>query len=236
MTLRDHFHPPLSERRHWHSFHNGWAYNLAANLNQTLPKGYFAEANVQFGIEIDTAVFDENPTLPNTISWQPPAPTLTIPFAISTDVVEVQVYNYATGPTLVGAIEIISPANKDRHTHRRAFISKCETLLRQRIGLVIVDVVTNRTANLHDALLTALGSKTRPWQTALYATAYRPTEQHEDITLDIWQHPLSIGQALPSHIPLWLRDGPCLPIDLHSTYQHTAIAHRLNEIEQYPSQ
>jgi hypothetical protein len=53
-----------------------------------------------------------------------------------------QYFNTEAGPVLVGAIELVSPANKDRSTHRDAFVSKCETYLRQGIGLVIIDVVT----------------------------------------------------------------------------------------------
>ena len=73
MALLDHFHPPLEGRRHWHSFHNAWATSIAAGLNQHLPQGYFAEPNVQFGIEIDVATFDEpselgDATLPSTPS------------------------------------------------------------------------------------------------------------------------------------------------------------------------
>src|SRR5437773_1619937 len=59
MALQDHFRPPLSMRRHWHAFHNAWATYIASDLNQQLPEGYFAEANVQFGIEIDVAAFEE---------------------------------------------------------------------------------------------------------------------------------------------------------------------------------
>ena len=58
MVLLDHFRSPLSDRRHWHSFHNAWATYLAEDLNQRLPQGYFAESNVQFGIEIDVAAFE----------------------------------------------------------------------------------------------------------------------------------------------------------------------------------
>jgi hypothetical protein len=59
MPLLDHFHPPLSARRHWHSFLNSWATYLSSQLNTLLPAGYFAEANVQYGIEIDVAAFAE---------------------------------------------------------------------------------------------------------------------------------------------------------------------------------
>src|ERR1700682_6675694 len=61
MPLQDPFQPPLSLRRDWHSFYNSWATYLAAEMNQKLPPGYLAEANVQFGIEIDVATFDESP-------------------------------------------------------------------------------------------------------------------------------------------------------------------------------
>jgi hypothetical protein len=69
MVLLDHFRPPLSSRRHWHAFHNAWATYLATDLNQKLPEGFFAEPNVQFGIEIDVAAFEESAILPIMPLW-----------------------------------------------------------------------------------------------------------------------------------------------------------------------
>src|SRR5574341_2304634 len=130
MPLLDHFHPPLSARRHWHAFHNAWATYLSSDLNQRLPEGYFAEANVQFGIEIDVATFEEAgsvstdntspgddinyPSTGGSAAWTVPVPTHTVPIAIITDTVEILVFNREAGPTLAGAIELVSPANKDR--------------------------------------------------------------------------------------------------------------------------
>ncbi|NJR68413.1 MAG: DUF4058 family protein [Synechococcales cyanobacterium CRU_2_2] len=170
MLLLDHFRPPLSTRRHWHSFHNAWATYLASDLNQRLPEGFFAEPNVQFGtevqfgIEIDVAAFEENsealtltPSLASPDAsvpgWQPPTPTQTIAFESSDAIVEVSILGSEGGPNLRAAIELASPANKDRLQQRNAFVSKCETYLREGIGLVIVDVVTTRQANLHQELL-----------------------------------------------------------------------------------
>lgn len=45
MPLLDHFHPPLSERRKWHSFHHAWATVIAFDLNRRLPPAYFADPN-----------------------------------------------------------------------------------------------------------------------------------------------------------------------------------------------
>src|SRR3954447_2083721 len=61
MPLMDHFHPPLSPRRHWESFHVNWAGAIADALNEQLPEGYFAEEHAQIGarVEIDVATFDE---------------------------------------------------------------------------------------------------------------------------------------------------------------------------------
>ena len=58
-------------------------------------------------------------------------PTQTVPIAILTDIVEVLLFNREAGPTLAGAIALVSPANKDRPAHRDAFVSKCATYLQQ---------------------------------------------------------------------------------------------------------
>src|SRR5262245_43048417 len=120
MPLLDHFHPPLSERRQWHSFHQAWAVAIAFELNRQLPSGYYADPNVEFNIEIDVAALeDEKPaTVPE--MWTPAAPTMSFAMALITDVVEIAVYNSEAGPVLVGAIELISPANKDRQATRDA--------------------------------------------------------------------------------------------------------------------
>src|SRR5215210_4562385 len=76
MKLLDHFRPPLAVRRHWHSFHNAWSTYLASHLNDLLPQGYFAEPNVQFGVEIDVATFEEgNGSGSWQATWEVPAPT-----------------------------------------------------------------------------------------------------------------------------------------------------------------
>src|SRR5438477_12076702 len=114
MPLLDHFHPPLSERRHWHSFHNSWATYLSSQLNAVLPSGYFAEANVQFGVEIDVAAFEEPGAAGAPTGWLAPRPPATYPFEMSDVVVEVGIFSRSGGPQLAGAVELVSPANKDR--------------------------------------------------------------------------------------------------------------------------
>jgi hypothetical protein len=243
MVLQDHFQPPLSVRRHWHAFHNAWATYISSDLNQRLPEGYFAEANVQFGIEIDVATFDEVESgltrhaspgdiiagLPTAVSeaWTAPVPTQTVPIAIITDTVEVLVFNREAGPTLAGAIELVSPANKDRPAHRDAFVSKCAAYLQQGVGLVVVDVVTARRANLHDELLARLRAPgVVPWEAELYAVSYRPVHRHGQSSLDMWQASVGVGSSLPT-VPLWLRGNLCLPVDLDAIYTRTCQEQRI---------
>src|SRR5271166_113815 len=100
MPLLDHFHSPLSERRQWHSFHSVWAAIIALDLNRQLPAGYFADPNVEFNIEIDVAAFEDEKPNPGVVSWTPPAPSLTVPMTLITDVVAIAVYNSEEGPVL----------------------------------------------------------------------------------------------------------------------------------------
>jgi hypothetical protein len=208
VPLQDHFRPPLSTRRHWHAFHNAWATYLSSYLNERLPEGYFAENNVQFGM----AASD---------------PTPSIPVSILSDSVEVLVFGAEGGPVLAGAVELVSPANKDRPAHRDAFVSKCAACVQQGVGLVVVDVVTERRANLHDELLARLGSPGRvPLAADLYAVAYRAVERAGQTSLDVWQEELALGRTLPT-LPLWLKGGLCLPVDLEATYERTCREQRI---------
>jgi Protein of unknown function (DUF4058) len=232
MLLQDHFRPPLSHHRHWHSFHNAWATYIASDLNRNLPIGYFAEPNVQFGIEIDVAAFeetraDETPIESTQAQWMPPQPTYTAEFSPTSEIVEVNIFSSEGGPVLLGAIELVSPANKDRAAHRQAFVSKCETYLRQGIGLIVVDVVTVRSADLHRELLARVLEKDpHPSALSLYATAYRLVERNEQFNLEIWQEALAVNQSLPT-LPLWLSQELCLPIDLAATYERTCREQRI---------
>ena|SRR2546423_3416051 len=240
MGLHDHFRPPLGVHRHWHAFHNGWASSIAAALNEKLPPRYFAEPNVQFGVEIDVATFEEGADAAGagtgiasavhvTATWAPPAPTLSVPFALAPDAVEVLVYANEGGPVLAGAIELVSPANKDRVSTREAFVSKCETYLHQGIGLAIIDIVTDRAANLHRQLLERVApTTTLSLTSALYGTAYRPIERAGQPNLDVWEQAIALGNSLPT-MPLWLRGDLCLPVELDATYQRTCREQRIGE-------
>jgi hypothetical protein len=226
MPLLDHFHPPLSERRPWHSFHNSWATYLSSQLNTLLPSGYFAEANVRFGVEIDVAAFEESGGAGASPGWMPPPPSASHPFEMAGAVVEVGIFSRSGGPRLAGAVELVSPANKDRPLHRDALVSKCVTFLQAGVGLVLVDVVTERPADLHRELLVRLGVADPGPGHVLSGSAFRPVERNGTRQLDVWHEPIAVGQRLPT-LPLWLRGGLCLPVELEATYERTCIEQRI---------
>jgi hypothetical protein len=212
MPLLDHFHPPLAGHRHWEGFHGRWAAALSDALNEKLPSNYFAEFQVTLGtrIEVDVATFTDNGVAESSSSggtvtavqprlWAPPTPVAVMP-AIFPDDFAVHVFSSEAGPTLVAAIELVSPGNKDRAETRRAFAAKCAAYLQRGIGLIIVDIVTTRHANLHDELIQLLGHANGfafPAATPLYATAYRPVHRQQRNEIDLWREPLAVGQSLP---------------------------------------
>ncbi len=241
MPLRDHFHPPLSERRHWESFHAAWATEIMRLLNRRiLPAVCFAEAQLHIGgrVEIDVATLTREGEAPPVAAegndgvaveiWAPPAVDVEMP-AVFPDEIEIQVFQTGGGAALVGAIELVSPGNKDRDETRRAFTAKCAAYLQQGVGLVIVDVVTSRLANLHDELIGLLRHPEAyafPRETTLYAVAYRPRRQKSGDTIQTWRFPLELGHPLPT-VPLALRDVATLPLDLETTYTATCEDTRL---------
>jgi hypothetical protein len=123
----------------------------------------------------------------------------------------------------VAAIEIVSPANKDRPEHRRLFAAKCAGLLREGVSVVIVDVVTTRTASLYGELLTLIGQpgpSPGAEPPALSATACRVRPGESDWLLETWAEPLNIGRPLPT-LPLWLAADLALPLDLDESYEQS---------------
>jgi hypothetical protein len=242
MPLRDHFHPPLARRRHWRSFYGLWASEIVRALNRgLLPPDCFAEATVNLGTsaQVDVETFDAEPEIITSIpdgngggvavqTWAPPAPPLTMGFSIP-ESIEVQVFMTDAGATLIGAIELVSPRNKDRPASREAFVAKCAAYLFAEVGLIVVDVVTERLANLHDELVRLLeqpDSFAFSPATGLYAVAYRPRRLESGGRMDLWPHRLEVGQPLPI-LPLALGDLGIVPIDLETTYTTTCLDSRI---------
>ena len=89
-----------------------------------------------------------------TAVYAPPQPTLVLDADLDDQYeYEVLVFDQTRNRQLVAAIEIVSPANKDRAENRRAFVAKCAALLQDHVCVSIVDLVTIRRFNLYCDLL-----------------------------------------------------------------------------------
>jgi hypothetical protein len=133
----------------------------------------------------------------------------------------VQIADATNRRRLVAVVEFVSPGNKKEADERTSFVAKCCTYLRQGIGLVVVDVVTSRTANLHDELIRLMGLGTRylfSGPTPTYAVSYRPAHEPGQNTIGLWPHALEVGRALPT-VPLPLKGAGLIPLDLEATYE-----------------
>jgi hypothetical protein len=243
MPLRDHFHPPLQDQDDWESFHSAWANTMVRRLNaRWLPRRYRSAPQAHLGalVEVDVATFEEDaprtdPGGPNggvaTAVWAPsrPAQSLAVGFPAQ-DVFEVRVYDERRGRRLVAAVELVSPRNKDRPESREAFAIKCAAYLQQDVSLVIVDVVTERRANLHLQLMELLqvpAPAVALDATPLYAVAYRTTKEQETWRMDIWPEQLALGALLPT-LPLWLASNLAVPLELELTYEETCQVLRID--------
>jgi hypothetical protein len=245
MPLRDHFHSPLDDVTSWEGFHGGWPMVIVLALGRQLPRRYVAAPRVHSGssVEIDVATYEkdeaDSPSLKAdngngggvaTAVWAPPRPTLAVATDLpAPDEYEVCVYDRKRGRRLVAAVEIVSPANKDRLEHRRAFIAKCAALLQNRVSVTIIDLVTTRTFNLYADLLEFIGRTDPSLGTEpppLYAVACRGTKQGEGWLLETWAHALTLGQPLPT-LPLWLADNLAVPLALEETYEETCRGLRI---------
>src|SRR4051794_37916970 len=111
MPLLDHFHPPLHGPRRWEGFHHAWATFIAQQLNETLPKDYFAESEISVGPELEIDVATMELTRPPdegkgtaTVTWAPGRPRITakVEFA-HLDSYEIRVYQDLGGAELRAA-------------------------------------------------------------------------------------------------------------------------------------
>ena len=237
MPLRDHFRPPLDNLTSWEGFHGGWPMVIVQHLRKLLPAGYVAEPRVHSGaqVEVDVAAYEkDDPPSPSgtsagnggvaTAAWAPARPSVVVETTLPDyDEYGVRIYDAKRGRHLVAAIEIVSPANKDRPEHRNIFVAKCAALLQKGVAVSVVDLVTVRQVNLYVELLAfighsdpTMGSEPPP----LYAASCRWTRKGKRSLLELWSHVLALGQPLPT-LPLWLSDTLSVPLNLEQSYEQT---------------
>ena len=242
MPLLDHFRPPILNKGSWEGFHGMWPAIMVMDLGKSLPERYTAEPRVHLGknFEVDIGTFvNEDDAEFNTLgvatttaaaAWSPPAPTLTVEFdSVDEHAYEVLIFDQQRGRELVAAIELVSPANKDRPASRQAFTAKCAALLQKRVCVSLVDLVTVMRFNLYCAVLEHLGQTDpafHPQPPSTYAVTCRSRQQATSSRFDAWAYPMVVGERLPV-LPIWLDDDHAIQLDLETSYQQTCTLLRL---------
>jgi len=238
MPLRDHFRPPLTDFATWEELHGAWPSTIAYRLNALLPPDYRSGVKIHLGsiVEIDVAAFElQDPggsgnhgPADSAFEWKAASPTVLLETdELTPPEYEVRVYDQRHGRRLVAAVEIVSPRNKDRAEARSAFVSKCHALLQQEVCVVIVDPVTERTANLYAELAARIGAG--PPATAkgsMYAVSCRTGSSGRRQQVQAWEHTLEVGAALPT-LPLWISESQYVPLELERTYEETCKGLRI---------
>jgi hypothetical protein len=207
---------------------------IVQQLRKQLPAGYVAEPRVHLGpcVEIDVATFakDSAPFSGSpegnggvaTAVWAPAQPSLAVETTLPDyEEYEVRVYDATRGRRLVAAIEIVSPANKDRPEHRNVFVAKCAVLLQKGVAVSIIDLVTVRQFNLYVELLALIGHADPTLgepPPGLSAVSCRWVERGKRTILEAWSHGLALGQPMPT-LPLWLSAERAVPLDLERSYE-----------------
>jgi hypothetical protein len=208
-----------------------WAGVIADTLDSMLPRRYFAEVHTHLGTQVsaDVAEFEQTDEARQdgngatggvaVQAWAPPVATMVLPFVYPDDI-EVQVRDERDDARVVAVVELVSPRNKDRPDARRGFAAKTAAYLQRGIGVVVVDLVTTRQANMHNELVEVLrlGETLRLGDdVSLVALAYRPASRDSQAQVDVWAVPLRVGGTLPV-LPLALRGAGPVRLDLEATY------------------
>lgn len=236
MPLRDHYRPPVSQQSSWEGFHAGWPMVIVQHLHTLLPPGYVAEPRIRLGtvMEIDIGALESEggsqlaASSGNhngevaALAWTATQPVL----AVETEPrqesgYEVLIFDVERNRRLVAAIELVSPANKDRQESRNAFVGKCAALLRSQVAVSIVDLVTVRRFNLYAQVMAFIGHPDptmTPEEPPTYAASCRWLAQETRGLLEAWSHPMVVGQPLPL-LPLWLSENRVVPLKLEDSYE-----------------
>lgn len=243
MPLLDHFRPPVKGQLSRRTLHLGWLATLSVRLNRLLPPGFIARESMTVGgrFEVDIGTYerdDPDPARPSNGSadgiavapavYTPPPVTGSFT-PVFHDVFEILVYDSDVAGNLVAAVELVSPANKDRPASRGAFVAKCASYLGAGASLVILDAVTDRRANLHNELAQLLDfppGLELPSAPPLYAAAYRPVFRGEKPFIDVWAAGFAVGDPLPT-MPLRLTADLFVPVEFEETYTATCRDRRL---------
>jgi Protein of unknown function (DUF4058) len=217
-----------------HDFHTVWIGAIRTALNDgVLPPGYYALAEQHAGRAITdvltlhaspvpfepltlppatggTAVAEAPPRARRKLSVEPAALARRRSVAV----------RHVSGHRLVGLIEIVSPANKDRASHVEEFVAKAVSALEVGVHLLLVDLFSPGRydpAGLHGAVLQRLDQSHEPYNVPAGEPATLASYAAGPV-VDIYVEHVAVGAVLPD-MALFLRPDRYVNVPLEPTYQ-----------------
>jgi hypothetical protein len=221
----------------FHDFRTTWIGAIRTALNEgVLPKGYYALAEQHCGgpitdvltLHVSPESTDVLPTLPpmsggTAVAEAPPRVRrkLTVePAALARR--RSLAIRHVSGHRLIALLEIVSPANKDREVHVRAFVDKAESALLAGVHLLVIDLFRpgpHDPGGVHAAILRRLEDSDREYE-PLPNEPFTLTSFAAGPRVDVYSEHLAIGAPLPE-MPLFLRSDRYVKTPLETTYQAT---------------
>lgn len=217
----------------WENFHSFWIFRLADYLLPRLPEGYqlylgsYSRAGLAMSAKPDLGVAYPPPPPPAATD---PAAAIAPDDEVAVATVEPQQAIYIQyGGTMVAAVELVSPGNKDRPSERVAGTARYAAYVRAGIHLLLIDVHPSPAGfSFPDAIAAELGIPGQPSVPPPAVVAYRVGGRASagGSYVAVWRRPLRVGEPLPI-LPLPLAAGLEIPVDLEGTYMHAARNARL---------
>jgi hypothetical protein len=205
MPLLGSLHPWMPDDDLRHSLGTAWVCALMGRLNRELPHpDYRADPDVQSEVKV---LEELRPQLA-------PQPTETVP-ALLPDRQQVIVSDRGNPLRPVAIISLVTPRIKVDGRKRAAFVARCLAAIANGAGLVVIDAVPGPNPSPCAELTSALAlSVSIPTMAAL---SFRMALREGRTELDTWVNELAVGELVPP-IPLCLRCGPVVLLDLEGTY------------------
>ncbi len=219
-------------RTEWEGVYLYWMGEIAQWLKSRLPPGYRAVIGASPYAHLGVAIGKPDVSVTNGSSSKlgasaPPSPAedaLEPDFeTVVTTLEEDRTLLVKKSNVLVAAVEIISPANKDRPERRDRYTARYLGYLREGVHLLLVDVHARPAQFSFAARIAVELPIDRQPPPAPQAVSYRvgAVAPFGGRFLGVWQRALAIGSPLPS-IPLAISADDKISIDLEATYIEAA--------------
>ncbi|HJT31793.1 MAG TPA: DUF4058 family protein [Pirellulales bacterium] len=214
----------------FHDFHGSWIVHLKETLNAgLLPDGYYALSEQHADRAIaDVLTLEEDDARRFTVESGAVAVAETPP-RVSQKMVASEnaayrslrrtlAIRHSSQHRLVAAIELLSPANKDRSQNVQDFVEKVLAMLRAGCHLLVIDLLPpgpHDPHGVHGAIWEYFDPQDYepPAGKPLTLAAYQAGEMPE-----AYLEPTAVGSDLPS-MPLFLQAGWYVDVPLETTYQ-----------------